>query len=81
METVEDSKSMGKMLVINHNDGFKSVYGHLSEIKISKGETITKGSVIALTGNTGESTGPHLHFEIHKNDKAVNPMGYLNSNP
>ena len=81
VETVEDSKSMGKMLVINHNDGFKSVYGHLSEIKISKGETITKGSVIALTGNTGESTGPHLHFEIHKNDKAVNPMGYLNSNP
>jgi murein DD-endopeptidase MepM/ murein hydrolase activator NlpD len=81
VETVENSKTMGLMLVINHNNNFKTVYGHLSEIKISEGEMVTKGSIVALTGNTGESTGPHLHFEIHKNDKAVNPMDYLNSNP
>ena len=55
MEIVESSKSMGLMLVINHNNGFKTVYGHLSEIKASVGEIITKDSVVALTGNTGVS--------------------------
>jgi len=78
VESIEDSKTMGLMLVINHNNSFKTLYGHLSEIKATVGETITKGSVIALTGNTGNSTGPHLHFEVHKNDKAVNPREYLN---
>lgn len=80
VETVENSKTMGLMLVIDHNNGFKTTYGHLSESNVNEGEMITKGSSIALTGNSGNSTGPHLHFEVYKNGKAVNPIDYLKNN-
>lgn len=80
VETVENNKTTGLMVVIDHNNGFKTTYGHLSESNVNVGEMITMGSSIALTGNTGDGAGPHLHFEVYKNGKAVNPMDYLKNN-
>jgi murein DD-endopeptidase MepM/ murein hydrolase activator NlpD len=77
---VEDSsedKSLGLMLVINHGNGYKTRYGHLSKINVEKGKSIKKGDIIALTGNTGVSTGPHLHFEVEVNGKNVNPLEFI----
>jgi len=56
----------GKFVVIMHDDGINSLYGHLSKIKVVIGETVKKGQVIGFSGNTGASTGPHLHFELRK---------------
>ena len=67
----------GYLVIIEHEFGYKSYYGHLSKILVKKGDFVKTGSLIALSGNTGRSTGPHLHFEIRKNDKAVNPMSFL----
>ena len=56
------SESYGYNILINHNNGFKTRYAHLSEVKVSKGEKVEQSQVIALSGSTGFSTGPHLHF-------------------
>ncbi|AOZ92888.1 hypothetical protein PNBC_18755 [Paenibacillus crassostreae] len=68
----------GKAVVIDHSNGYTTLYGHLSSISVNQGQTIEKGSSIGVMGNTGRSTGTHLHFEIKKNDVAQNPMKYLN---
>ena len=67
------SESYGYNILINHNNGFKTRYAHLSEVKVSKGEKVEQSQVIALSGSTGFSTGPHLHFEVVKDGKRVNP--------
>ncbi|MFH0755214.1 MAG: peptidoglycan DD-metalloendopeptidase family protein [bacterium] len=54
----------GNYIVISHNNGTQSVYGHLSKVFVNEGDTVTQGQIIGFTGNTGRSTGPHLHFEI-----------------
>jgi murein DD-endopeptidase MepM/ murein hydrolase activator NlpD len=79
VEKVEDDEILGIVIVINHGNGFKSTYGHLSEVKVSEGDKVTKGNVIALTGGTGLSTGPHLHFELMLDNEPVNPEEYLKS--
>ena len=58
--------------------GFKTRYAHNSALCVKKGATVSQGQQIAKLGNTGRSTGPHLHFEILKNDKQVNPTAYVN---
>lgn len=57
--------SFGKWVFIKHNNGLSSTYGHLSEIKVAVGDTIKKGQIVALSGNTGSSTGPHLHVAVY----------------
>ena len=70
--------SYGKKIVISHNNGYQTVYAHLSEIKVNVGQVVPKGSVIGIMGSTGRSTGVHLHFEVHKNGAIQNPLNYLN---
>lgn len=73
------SESYGYNILINHNNGFKTRYAHLSEVKVSKGEKVEQSQVIALSGSTGVSTGPHLHFEVVKDGKRVNPIEYVSN--
>ncbi len=64
------------MIVIDHGYGYETLYAHLQKIFIEKGDKVRRGQVIASVGNTGFSTGPHLHYEIHKHDIPVNPVNY-----
>ncbi|HIY53077.1 MAG TPA: peptidoglycan DD-metalloendopeptidase family protein [Candidatus Agathobaculum merdavium] len=74
----EDSgNGYGNYIIIDHQNGFKTLYGHNSELLVSVGDIVAKGDKIALSGNTGNSTGPHLHFEVHVNDEKVDPQQYL----
>ena len=70
--------SYGNYVLIKHVGGFETLYGHLYIIRVRNKQYVKKGQIIALSGNTGRSTGPHLHFEIRKNGKNVNPIHYLN---
>jgi murein DD-endopeptidase MepM/ murein hydrolase activator NlpD len=70
-------KAYGLTVVIEHLDGFISKYSHLSKALVTEGQTVQLGQEIAIMGNTGRTTGPHLHFEILKLGKHVNPSEYL----
>lgn len=67
----------GNTIVINHGDGLKTRYAHLSKITVSSGDKVSQGERIGLSGNSGNSTGPHLHFEVLLDGEQVNPMNYL----
>ncbi|WP_316734844.1 M23 family metallopeptidase [Pedobacter aquatilis] len=67
----------GNCIVIKHGNGFETYYGHLSKILVKVGDEITAGNEIGKVGSTGRSTGPHLHYEVHKNGKVVNPRSFL----
>ena len=67
----------GKIVGIEHEDNFTTWYGHLSNIKVKRGETVLQGKVIGLSGNTGISTGPHLHFEIRYKGRSEKPTKYI----
>ena len=75
-KTGEDSHS-GKYIFLTHANGLETFYCHCSEIIAEKGAKIRQGETIALVGSTGWSTGPHLHFEIHKNGKRLDPLPFL----
>ncbi|MFB4168788.1 peptidoglycan DD-metalloendopeptidase family protein [Virgibacillus sp. JSM 102003] len=72
-----DSGGYGNKIVINHNNGMKTIYAHLSSISVSPGQTVEKGSKIGVMGTTGNSTGVHLHFEVYKNGSLENPQKHL----
>lgn len=67
----------GNLIVINHGNGYETLYAHLNSIGVSAGQTVEKGQWIGTTGNTGRSSGPHLHFEIRLRDVPLNPLNYL----
>lgn len=68
----------GNYIIINHQNGYETLYGHLSAIAVSAGKIVEKGEKIGTMGATGDATGVHLHFEIHKNGSLENPLKYLN---
>ena len=70
------STGYGKSVTIDHGFGYETLYGHMSEFNVKKGDTVKRGSVIGYVGNTGTSSGPHIHYEVHKNGDAVNPQNY-----
>jgi murein DD-endopeptidase MepM/ murein hydrolase activator NlpD len=67
----------GNRVEISHGDGWLTLYGHNSRILVKVGQTVAKGDIIALAGNTGASTGPHIHYEVRKNGVPINPMNYI----
>jgi len=69
----------GRMVIISHGYGYKSVYAHLKSSSVKTGDSIDKGDLIALMGSTGISTGSHLHFEIHYNGKQINPLNVIDN--
>ncbi len=68
---------LGKAVVIEHPNGYETTYGHCSKLLVSRGDTVKKGEVIAKVGTTGISTGPHVHFEVRKGGKRLNPESVL----
>ena len=77
VKEVETSRTgFGKCVVIDHGFGYETLYGHMNEFNVKVGQTVKRGSVIGYVGNSGTSTGPHVHYEVHKNGKAVNPQYY-----
>ena len=71
------SNGYGNCVKINHGGGLQTLYGHASKILVSQGQRVSKGQAIALVGSTGNSTGPHCHFEVIKNGTKVNPLSYV----
>ncbi|MGL5054601.1 MAG: M23 family metallopeptidase, partial [Fusobacteriaceae bacterium] len=71
------SGNYGYLVVITHKNGFETRYAHLSKIKVKVGQKINSREIIALTGKTGRVSGPHLHYEVRKNGKVLNPTRYM----
>lgn len=67
----------GNYIILKHSNGYQSLYGHLSSIGVREGQSVDQGAVIGNSGNTGESTGPHLHFSIFQNGKALDPRKFV----
>lgn len=78
VEKVEyDGRGYGNNVIINHGYGYETLYGHMSKINVRPGQKINRGDVIGFVGNTGSSTGPHLHYEVIKNDRKINPINFF----
>lgn len=73
-------RGYGKTVIITHGHGFSTLYAHLSKYAVNVGQSVRKGQIICYVGNTGYSTGPHLHYEVRKWGRPVNPVAYLNLN-
>ena len=67
----------GNLVVVDHGNGVSTAYGHNTSVTVSVGQSVAQGQLIAYSGNTGHSTGPHLHFEVRINGSPVDPLGYL----
>jgi len=76
-EAEYNSGGYGNKIVINHGYSYETVYAHLSKIKVKPGQRIKRGEVIGLMGNTGKSTAPHLHYEVHKAGTPMNPIYFF----
>ena len=71
------SNVFGNYIIVNHPNGYQTLYGHLSASRVKKGQSVTQATVIGLVGSTGYSTGAHLHFTVYKNGRLVNPSSVL----
>mgnify|MGYP003608512888 CR=1 FL=1 len=67
----------GNCVIVSHGNGLATLYGHLSQLLVKENESVKVGQVIAKSGNSGRSTGPHLHYEVHKNNAPVNPKLFM----
>jgi murein DD-endopeptidase MepM/ murein hydrolase activator NlpD len=77
VEFVGQKGGYGNVVIIRHPDGKETRYGHLEKVLVNQGETVSSRQQIALSGSTGKSTGPHLHFEIRENGQVLNPLKFL----
>jgi murein DD-endopeptidase MepM/ murein hydrolase activator NlpD len=71
------STGYGNHVVINHGYGYETLYGHMVRIKARRGQKVKRGDIIGWVGSTGKSTGPHCHYEVHKNSNAVDPIYFF----
>lgn len=78
VQLVSKHKYLGKFLTVSHNFGYQTKYGHLNKILVKEGETVKRGQIIAEMGDSGRSTGSHLHYEVVRYSKHRNPYDYLN---
>jgi murein DD-endopeptidase MepM/ murein hydrolase activator NlpD len=67
----------GNHVIVRHGFGYETLYGHMVRVKARSGQSVKRGEVIGWVGSTGKSTGPHLHYEVHKNGKAVDPIYFF----
>ena len=67
----------GRMVEVDHGNGFATRYGHLSEIVVNEGQKLAAGDIIGKVGSSGRSTGPHLHYEVRHNGDAIDPVRFL----
>jgi murein DD-endopeptidase MepM/ murein hydrolase activator NlpD len=79
VESGYNSGGFGNCIVIDHGYGYQTVYGHLSVIKVTKGENVKRGDLIGLSGSTGMSNGPHLHYQVEQFGKHENPVNFFNN--
>ena len=70
------SATFGNVVYIDHGYGYKTIYAHMSKMKARKGQKVKRGDLIGYVGNTGRSVSAHLHYEVHKNDRALNPINF-----
>ena len=68
---------LGKHIYLDHGNGYRTVYAHLNKFNVKKGQKVKRGELIAYSGNTGRSTSPHLHYEVHKNGEKLNPINFF----
>ena len=80
IDYIGDSPEYGLYLQISHANGVKSFYAHCSELLVSQGQSVQAGDTVALSGDTGNTTGPHLHFEMKLNGVRINPIYYIETN-
>jgi len=73
------SKGYGNFVIVEHEDGIQTLYAHNSKNLVKVGDIVTPETFIALSGSTGRTTGPHLHFEIRKDGRAMNPLAFINN--
>jgi murein DD-endopeptidase MepM/ murein hydrolase activator NlpD len=77
VEKAEWSGDLGNMVEISHPSGYRTIYGHLEKSLVKPGQHVRRGETIGLVGSTGRATGPHLHYEVRRGDRAVNPLEYI----
>ena len=76
-EIRDDPNGYGKLIILDHGNGFETYYGQLSEFKVEEGDAVKRNQIIGLSGNSGMSTGPHLHYEVLKDGENVDPVNYI----
>lgn len=79
IESGWNTGGFGNYVVIDHDYGLQTLYGHLSQIKVVKGMNIKRGDLVGISGSSGLSSGPHLHYQVEQKGKAINPVHYINN--
>ena len=79
VKKVVTSSGYGKHIVIEHGFGYETLYGHMSEFNVKRKQKVKRGEIIGYVGNTGLSSGPHLHYEVRKNKKVLNPVNFYHN--
>jgi murein DD-endopeptidase MepM/ murein hydrolase activator NlpD len=77
VRTVEKQRGLGRLVKIDHGGNVMTVYAHLHEARVARGDRVARGQVVALSGNSGRSTAPHLHYEVRLGGRTVNPLTYI----